>query len=184
MGAGGFAYGHLEVVACTAEQLLSSFGLGWGITIDRVPPSSDMARSPLQPFLVRATRIQPSGSPHLDASSVNNDVDGQVDDLDAIDTDETSQTEKYLQNRPNTQAAAVVLTFKPDPGAVNAEQIADVVQVSIHQHYLSEVANRHGVFVMQANPLHKVCHDLQAVQYPGLQCQTLQGHALRAYALQ
>lgn len=91
-----------------------------------------MARSPLQPFVVRVNRqpaVSSNSLQHADKHLGQNDVDGQIDDLDAIDTDETNQAVGQGQSSTDVQAAAVALTFKPDPGAVNAEQIADVVQV-------------------------------------------------------
>lgn len=63
------------------------------------------------------------------------EVDGHVEDLDAIDVDDDNDNDKQqvgqLQNGADAgaEAAAVQLTFKPDAGAVNAEQLADVVQV-------------------------------------------------------
>ena len=66
------------------------------------------------------------------------EVDGHVEDLDAIDVDENKGNDKQpvgqLENGADSadsgaEAAAVQLTFKPDTGAVNAEQLADVVQV-------------------------------------------------------
>ena len=94
-----------------------------------------MARSPLQPFVIRVTRQHHPGDASLqqpDTYTAQNDVDGQVEDLDDIDMDEAVvevEGQQQPQNGAGVQAAAVQLTFKPDPGAVNAEQLADVVQV-------------------------------------------------------
>lgn len=98
-----------------------------------------MARSPLQPFVIRVTRQHHPDDASMqqsDTYTAQNDVDGQVDNLDDIDMDEAVQSEgkQQPQNGAGLQAAAVQLTFKPDPGAVNAEQLADVVQVSSHDH--------------------------------------------------
>ena len=40
-----------------AGALLAAFGGGWRVALQRVPPSPDMAASPLQPLLVTAVRV-------------------------------------------------------------------------------------------------------------------------------
>lgn len=44
--------------------LLDTFRAGWTIEISGVPPSPDMARSPLQPFFVRAVKAELAGASH------------------------------------------------------------------------------------------------------------------------
>ena len=107
-----------------AEKLLSSFGSGWSICIDRVPPSADMASSPLQPFLVTVARCsqQPQHT---------QETDGQVDDLNDIELDEghNNSREGQIGDCPEP-VSAVQLSFGADAGAVNAEQLADIIKVS------------------------------------------------------
>ena len=109
-----------------AEKLLSSFGSGWCISIDRVPPSADMAASPLQPFLV--TVIRCSQQPQH-----TQETDGQVDDLDDIDTDDGSDLRAMQSGACSEPASAVQLSFEAEAGAVNGEQLADIIKVVFRQ---------------------------------------------------
>lgn len=111
-----------------AGKLLSSFGLGWVISIDKVPPSADMARSPLQPFLLRVTKQQaPHHKQGLKQSQQQEDeTDGQVENPDE---GQHSGQRRAVQNGI-VRAAAVELSFGKDPAAVNAEQLADLLQVT------------------------------------------------------
>ena len=53
-----------------AEKLLNAFQSGWSIHLHRLPPSPDMAGSPLQPILalVRRCNKQQDGGPESFAS--------------------------------------------------------------------------------------------------------------------
>ena len=110
----------------SAEKLLSSFGSGWSISIDRVPPSADMAASPLQPFLVTVTRCcqQPPHTP---------ETDGQVDDLDDIDIEDDTDLRAGQHGVCPEPAPAVQLSFEAESGAVNGEQLADIIKVVLRQ---------------------------------------------------
>ncbi len=46
-----------------AGALLGAFGAGWRLSLQRVPPSADMAASPLQPLLAIAVRGAPAEPP-------------------------------------------------------------------------------------------------------------------------
>ena len=66
----------LSINTCiwSAGALLAAFGSGWRLALQRVPPSPDMAASPLQPLLVTAARVpgaaaEPSGQDAVDAGS-------------------------------------------------------------------------------------------------------------------
>ena len=109
-----------------AEKLLSSFGSGWSISIDRVPPSADMAASPLQPFLVTVTRCSQQ-------SQLTQETDGQVDDLDDIDTEDGSDLRAGQHRACPEPASAVQLSFQAEAGAANGEQLADIVKVVLRQ---------------------------------------------------
>lgn len=113
--------------ALYAAKLLSTFGAGWDISIDRVPPSSDMASSPLQPLLVTVVR-QLSTTGHCQRQQ-QDEVDGQVDDLGTADDDDDDDV-GGAQDRQ--MASAVQLSFKPEAGVVNSEQLADVFEVRKH----------------------------------------------------
>ena len=43
-----------------AGKLLVAFRSGWRLQLQRVPPTPDMAASPLQPVLATATRLDPA----------------------------------------------------------------------------------------------------------------------------
>lgn len=43
---------------CHSETMLSVFQSGWAISLDKVPPSPDMAGSPLQPVLATVKRTE------------------------------------------------------------------------------------------------------------------------------
>ena len=109
-----------ETVSCaSAGKLLSSFGSGWSISIDRVPPSADMAASPLQPFLVTVARC-PQQPQHTQ------ETDGQVDDLDDIDIEDGSG---LRAGQIGACPEPVQLSFEAEAGAVNGEQLADIIKV-------------------------------------------------------
>lgn len=110
-------------------KLLSSFGLGWSILIDRVPPSPDMAQSPLQPLLVTATRVhttRPEPSQQQQQQSV--EVDGQIDNVDSSDDDEQSSGD-VADREASSAVPAVQMSFGPEAGLVNSDQLADVIKV-------------------------------------------------------
>ena len=109
-------------VCASAGKLLASFGSGWSISIDRVPPSADMAASPLQPFLVTVTRC-PQQPQHTQ------ETDGQVNDLDDIDIEDGSDLRAGQNGACPKPAPAVQLSFGAEAGAVNGEQLADIVKV-------------------------------------------------------
>lgn len=102
-----------------AGKLLSLFGSGWSISIDRVPPSADMAASPLQPFLVTVTRC-PQQPQHTQ------ETDGQMDDLDDIDIEDGSN---LRAGQHGACPEPVQLSFGAEAGAVNGEQLADIIKV-------------------------------------------------------
>ena len=97
-----------------------------------------MARSPLQPFVIRVTQQVSSHDSHKQSGKQGQpEFDGHVEDLDAIDVDNDDANKQTVGQFHNggsagAEAAAVQLTFKSDPGAVNAEQLTDVVQVWIY----------------------------------------------------
>ncbi|KAL0038662.1 hypothetical protein WJX79_002183 [Trebouxia sp. C0005] len=110
--------------------LLSTFGLGWGIAIDRIPPSPDMAKSPLQPLLVTVMRIpQPTSKQETrerQHEQQQNEVDGQIDD----DYTEDGQCSDVVQDKQACTAVPLVqLSFGAEAGVVNSEQLADVIKV-------------------------------------------------------
>ena len=110
-----------------AGKLLSSFGLGWSVTIDRVPPSPDMAQSPLQPLLVTATRTHITPTLHTQQQQQQqqlHEIDGQVDDVDSSD-DDTDAADREV----SSAAPAVQLSFGPEAGLVNSDQLADIIKV-------------------------------------------------------
>ena len=83
-----------------------------------------MASSPLQPFLVTVARC--SQPPQQ-----TQETDGQVDD---IDFDEGHNNREEGQNGESPQPVpAVQLSFGADAGAVNAEQLTDIIKVSAMQ---------------------------------------------------
>ena len=47
----------LTCQGCSAGKLLAAFRSGWRLRLQRVPPTPDMAASPLQPILATATRL-------------------------------------------------------------------------------------------------------------------------------
>ena len=117
---------HFKAPHAFAEKLLSFFGNGWSISIDRVPPSADMAASPLQPLLVTVTRCsqQPQHT---------QETDGQVDDLDHIDIEDGSDVGAGQQGTSPEPAPVVQLSFEAEAGAVNDEQLADIIKVVLRQ---------------------------------------------------
>ena len=54
----------------SAGALLAAFGCGWRLSLQRVPPSPDMAASPLQPLLVTAVRAPGVAASSQDAADV------------------------------------------------------------------------------------------------------------------
>ncbi|KAL3138414.1 hypothetical protein ABBQ32_006209 [Trebouxia sp. C0010 RCD-2024] len=114
------------------NRLLASFGSGWSLSIDRVPPSPDMASSPLQPFLVIAARCSRQ-------TLHTQETDGQIDDLDDIDLEEDSELRQGQGQRQHgaspKSAPAVQLSFKADTQAVNGEQLADIIKI-VHKENL------------------------------------------------
>ena len=108
-------------------NLLSSFGLGWSISIDRVPPSPDMAQSPLQPLLVTATRVHAAPPEQPQQQQQSDEVDGQIDDVNSSD-DERSSTD-VSDREASAAVPAVQLSFGPEAGLVNSDQLADVIKV-------------------------------------------------------
>ncbi|DBB00023.1 TPA: hypothetical protein ACH3X1_013883 [Trebouxia sp. C0004] len=110
-------------------KLLSSFGLGWSIAIDRVPPSPDMAKSPLQPLLVTITRIsQPISKQETQEGQQEqqqDEVDGQIDDVHSEDGHNSDVEDKQTC----TAVPLVHLSFGAEAGVVNSEQLADVIKV-------------------------------------------------------
>lgn len=111
-------------------KLLSTFGLGWSIAIDRVPPSPDMAKSPLQPLLVTVTRIpQPTSrqeSQQWQREQQQGEVDGQIDDIHSEDGHNSDVVE---DQQACTAVPLVQILFGAEAGMVNSEQLADVVKV-------------------------------------------------------
>lgn len=86
-----------------------------------------MASSPLQPLLVTVVR-QLSTTGHCQRQR-QDEVDGQVDDLGTADDDDDDVD--GAQDRQ--MASAVQLSFGPEAGVVNSEQLADVFQVRCKQ---------------------------------------------------
>ena len=81
-----------------------------------------MAASPLQPFLVTVARCsrQPQHT---------QETDGQVDDLDDIDIEDGSDLRAGQDGACPEPAPAVQLSFEAEAGAVNGEQLADIIKV-------------------------------------------------------
>ncbi len=117
------------MLLCLAAKLLSSFGLGWSIAIDRVPPSPDMAKSPLQPLLVTIMRIPQPTSKQEDQQwqqeQQQDEVDGQIDDVHSED----GHSSDVEGQQPCTAVPFVQLSFRAEAGVVNSEQLADVIKV-------------------------------------------------------
>ena len=89
-----------------------------------------MSKSPLQPLLVTIARQDNNNGHHQrlqQQQQQQEEVDGQVEDIA-----ELSESSKGVQARldSKTKAPAVKLTFQSEPGAVNADQLADVIKVS------------------------------------------------------
>ena len=83
-----------------------------------------MAASPLQPFLVTVTRCsQPA--------QLTQETDGQIHDLDDIDTEEGSDLRAGQHGACLEPAPAVQLSFQADAGATNGEQLADIIKVVV-----------------------------------------------------
>ena len=123
-------YSHAECCCVHAAKLLSSFGLGWSIAIDRVPPSPDMAKSPLQPLLVTITRIsQPTSkqdTQEWQQEQQQDEVDGQIADVHSED----GHSSDVVEDRQACTAVPLVhLSFGAEAGVVNSEQLADVIKV-------------------------------------------------------
>jgi len=123
-------HSHTECYCVYAGKLLSSFGLGWSIAIDRVPPSPDMAKSPLQPLLVTVTRIpQPTSrqeTQEWQQEQQQDKVDGQIDDVHSED----GHTCDVVEDKQACTAVPLVhLSFRAEAGVVNSEQLADVIKV-------------------------------------------------------
>ncbi len=112
-----------------AGKLLASFGMGWSISIDRVPPSPDMASSPLQPLLVTVARHHQAAS-HLQQQQQLqlDEIDGQVEDADCDDEKAHGGSEAE-EGQTSGVAPAVQLSFGPEAGVVNSEQLDDVIKV-------------------------------------------------------
>ncbi len=123
-------YSHTECYCVYAGKLLSSFGLGWSIAIDRVSPSPDMAKSPLQPLLVTVTRIpQPTSrkeTQEWQQEQQQDKVDGQIDDVHSEDGHSSDVVE---DKQACTAVPLVHLSFGAEAGVVNSEQLADVIKV-------------------------------------------------------
>ena len=81
-----------------------------------------MATSPLQPFLVTVARC----SQQLPNTC---ETDGQIDDLDDIDLDEGSDIREGQFGASPQVAQEVQLSFESEAGAVNAEQLNDIIEV-------------------------------------------------------
>ena len=93
-----------------------------------------MASSPLQPFLVTAARCrtQPQHT---------SEADGQVADLDDFDLDEGSDL-RAGQNEDGLETApAVQLSFEAEAGAVNADQLNDIIKVATATMMMSFVSS-------------------------------------------
>ncbi len=120
------------MLLCLAAKLLSSFGLGWSIAIDRVPPSPDMAKSPLQPLLVTITHIpQPTSKPETQPwqrEQQQDEVDGQIDDVHSEDGHSSDGVD---DKQACTAVPLVQLSFGAEAGVVNSEQLADVIKVHL-----------------------------------------------------
>ena len=91
---------------CTGK-LLASFGVGWRIHVFEVPPSMDMLASPLQPFLFVVRRTAPPAS--TAAAPANQSSNASLGD--------------------STNAEPIEHQLQECPTAVNAEQLADILQV-------------------------------------------------------
>ncbi|DBB16766.1 TPA: hypothetical protein ACH3X3_015005 [Trebouxia sp. C0006] len=124
-------------------KLLSSFGLGWSIAIDRVPPSPDMAKSPLQPLLVTITRIsQPTSkqdTQERQQEQQQDEVDGQIDDVHSEDGHSSDVVE---DRQACTAVPSVHLSFGAEAGVVNSEQLADVIKVVEQENRLRASGSR------------------------------------------
>lgn len=124
------SYSHVKCCCVHAAKLLSSFGLGWNIAIDRVPPSPDMAKSPLQPLLVTIMRIpQPTSkqdTQERQQEQQQDEVDGQIDDVHSEDGHRSDGVE---DKQACTAVPLVQLSFGAEAGVVNSEQLADVIKV-------------------------------------------------------
>ena len=123
---------HTESCCVYAGKLLSSFALGWSIAIDRIPPSPDMAKSPLQPLLVTITRIpQPTSrqeTQEWQPEQQQDEVDGQIDDVDSED----GHGSGVVEDKPAcTTVPLVQLSFGTEAAGVNSEQLADVIKVRL-----------------------------------------------------
>ena len=115
-------------------KLLSSFGLGWSISIDRVPPSPDMAQSPLQPLLVTATRVhttppEPPQQQQQQQQQQSDEVDGQIDNVNSSDDDDEQSSSNVADRDASPVVPAVQMSFGPEAGLVNSDQLADVIKV-------------------------------------------------------
>lgn len=86
-----------------------------------------MAASPLQPFLVTVTRSPPQ-------LQQIQETDGQVNDLDDIDIEDDSELRAGQNGACPEPVPAVQLSFGAEPGAVNGEQLADIIKVALRRH--------------------------------------------------
>ncbi len=68
-----------------AGALLGAFGAGWHLSLQRVPPSADMAASPLQPLLAVAVRGALAEPPSAGRGEAEGGGDGAPKCVDAGD---------------------------------------------------------------------------------------------------
>lgn len=100
-----------------------------------------MAASPLQPFLVTVT-------PCSQQPQHTQETDGQIDDLDDIDIEDGSDISAGQHGACPEPAPAVQLSFQAEAGAVNGEQLADIIKVVLRQQ-LARTGRSWLIYIME-----------------------------------